>query len=80
MKISKKLKTCSFILQYEFHVKSLFYLGFLWLHLNLTFVIVFCWSPECSSSRAISPPKASKVWKHLALTRVGLLFCSATSL
>ena len=43
-------------------------------------MIVFCWSPECLTSRPIILTKASKVWKHFALTRVGLLFCSASAL
>ena len=35
---------------------------------KFTLVMVFCWSPECFTSRAINRTKASNVWKHLART------------
>ncbi len=36
--------------------------------------------PECLTRRAMSLTKASSVWKHLARTRLGALFCSESAL
>ena len=54
--------------QARFKSSQYFHLYQLTLLRRLTLVMVFCWSPECFTSKAIRRTKASKVWKHFART------------